>query len=73
MKAYNQNVKSNQNNQIILIPQSANNNVNPTNSNHPTLLGAPLLPITNEKPQSAQQKYLEVINEVKREKNMSGY
>jgi len=31
------------------------------------------MPVINEKPQSAQQKYLEVINEVKRVKNLSGY
>lgn len=58
-----QNQNTNKQNQIILIPsQSPISQVNQNNSSHPTLLGNALIPYINEKPISASQKYLQIVN-----------
>ncbi len=53
----------NKQNQIIFVPaQSPITQVNPNNSTHPTLLGNSLIPMLNEKPISASQKYHQIVN-----------
>ncbi len=61
LNTQNQNI--NKQNQIILIPaQSPIIQVNQNNSTHPTLLGNALIPMINEKPISASQKYQQIVN-----------
>lgn len=59
----NQNLNSNTQNHIILVPaHSPITQINQNNSTHPSLLGSALIPIINEKPISASQKYQQIVN-----------
>jgi len=63
MNSSNQAANLNKQNQIILVPaQSPITHINQNNSTHPTLLGNALIPILNEKPISASQKYQQIVN-----------
>jgi len=57
-----QNQNTNKQNQVILMPaKTPITQVNQNNSSHPTLLGNALIPVLNEKPISASQKYKQIV------------